>query len=131
MSDFAPTEARLDITRAKYADFPRDPAVLVRLGKHLSKEIHDGANALLRPYGISHPEYNTLMMLFGSPDNRIHPSELADATGEKSANITRLTSQLCDKGLIARAGSESDRRKVTLSLTPKGLALVESFLPDI
>ncbi|NID16243.1 MarR family winged helix-turn-helix transcriptional regulator [Luteibacter yeojuensis] len=131
MRDFAPTEARLDITRAKYPDFPREPAVLVRLIKHLFKEVHDEANAALRPYGLNHPEYNILMMLYGSSDNSMHPSALADAAGEKSANVTRLTTQLCEKGLIARSGTEADRRKVTLTLTPEGLALIADFLPDI
>jgi MarR family transcriptional regulator, negative regulator of the multidrug operon emrRAB len=131
MRDFAPTEARLDITRDKYPAFPREPAVLVRLVKHIFKELQDEANATLRPYGMNHPEYNILMMLYGSPDSRMHPSELADAAGEKSANVTRLTSQLCEKGLIARSGSDEDRRKVTLTLTEKGLATIEAFLPDI
>jgi MarR family transcriptional repressor of emrRAB len=131
VSAFAPTEARLDVTRAKYPDFPRRPAVLVRLIKHLFKEVHDEANAQLRPYGINHPEYNILMMLYGSPDNSMHPSALADAAGEKSANITRLTTQLCEKGYVARSGSVADRRMVTLTLTPEGLALIDGFLPGI
>lgn len=131
MSDFAPTEARLQVTRAKYPGFPRDPAALVRLIKHLSKEIHNEANAVMKPYGLNHPEYNILMMMYGSPDNAVNPSQLADAAGEKSANVTRLTTQLTDKGYIARASSEDDRRKVTLTLTPEGIALIESFLPDI
>jgi MarR family transcriptional repressor of emrRAB len=131
MSDFAPTEARLQVTRAKYPGFPREPAVLVRLVKHLYKEIHDEANAVMKPYGLNHPEYNILMMMYGSPDNALNPSQLADAAGEKSANVTRLTTQLTEKGYIARASSEEDRRKVTLTLTPAGIALIESFLPDI
>lgn len=131
MSDFAPTEARLDVTRGKYPGFPRAPAILVRLIKHLYKEIHDEANAAMRPHGLNHPEYNILMMLYGAPDNTLSPSELAGAAGEKSANVTRLTTQLCEKGYIARAGSEDDRRKVALSLTPEGVALIEQFLPDI
>ena len=131
MQRFAPTEARLDITREKYPAFPRGPAVLVRLVKHLFKEIGDEANAVMRPYGLNHPEYNILMMLYGSPDNSLHPSQLADAAGEKSANVTRLTTQLCEKGYIARSGNDEDRRKVTLTLTPQGVALIESFLPDI
>lgn len=131
MSDFAPTEARLDITREKYPAFPREPAVLVRLVKHLFKEIHDEANGVMRQYGLNHPEYNILMMLYGTPNNSLHPSELADAAGEKSANVTRLTGQLCDKGYIARSGHDEDRRKVTLTLTPEGLALIEDFLPAI
>ena len=68
----------------------------------------------MKPYGLNHPEYNILMMMYGSPDNSLNPSQLADAAGEKSANVTRLTTQLCEKGYIARASSEDDRRKVTL-----------------
>jgi MarR family transcriptional repressor of emrRAB len=131
MSDFAPTEARLQVTLGKYPGFPRDPAALVRLIKHLYKEIHDEANAVMKPYGLNHPEYNILMMMYGSPDNSLNPSQLADAAGEKSANVTRLTTQLSEKGYIARASSEEDRRKVTLTLTAEGIALIESFLPDI
>ncbi|KAF1007697.1 MAG: Transcriptional repressor MprA [Luteibacter sp.] len=131
MPDFAPTEARLLVTCSKYPAFPRQEAALVRLVKHLYKELHDQANASLREFGLNHPEYNILMMLYGSADNALNPSQLADAAGEKSANVTRLTTQLCDKGLIARAGSDEDRRKVTLTLTPKGVETIEGFMPDI
>jgi MarR family transcriptional repressor of emrRAB len=34
-------------------------------------------------------------------------------------------------GLIARAASTDDRRKVELTITPQGQALIESFLPAI
>ncbi|HET6555423.1 MAG TPA: MarR family transcriptional regulator [Dyella sp.] len=131
MSSFLPTEQRLAITCQRHPAFPRDPAVLVRLIKHIYKRVHDDANAMLRPYGINHPEYNLLMMLYGTEGYALHATELADAAGEKSANITRLTNELCDKGLIAREASDEDRRKVTLVLTAEGVALIESFLPDV
>lgn len=131
MSDFSLTEARLDVTRAKYPAFPREPAIVVRLVKHLHKEVNDQANAVLRPYGLNHPEYNVLMMLYGAADNALNPSLLADAAGEKLANVTRITTRLCEKGYVARSGDDGDRRKVTLTLTPEGLALIESFLPHI
>ncbi|MBB3226329.1 MarR family transcriptional repressor of emrRAB [Luteibacter sp. Sphag1AF] len=131
MASFAPTEQRLDVTLGKYPAFPRQPAALVRLVKHLYKQIHDEANAMLRPYGLNHPEYNILMMMYGTPDTAMNPSQLTEAAGEKSANVTRLTNELCQKGLIARTGSDGDRRKVTLTLTPAAIALIESFLPDI
>lgn len=131
MSDFASTEQRLAVTCRRYPDFPRRPGVLVRLIKHIYKLLHDEANAVLKPYGINHPQYNLLMMLYGTSSGTMLPSELADAAGEKSANITRLTNELTDKGLITRSASADDRRKVELSLTPKGLALIDSFLPEI
>jgi MarR family transcriptional repressor of emrRAB len=131
MADFAPTEQRLAVTCRRYPEFPRRPATLVRLIKHIHKLLHDDANLSLKPYGINHPEYNLLMMLYGSPSGTMSPSELADAAGEKSANITRLTNELCDKGLIARNASAEDRRKIELSLTSQGQALLERLLPDI
>lgn len=131
MSSFLPTEQRLAVTRQRYPAFPRDAAVLIRLIKHIYRRVQDDANALLRPYGINHPEYNLLMMLYGTDGYSLHPTELADAAGEKSANITRLTNALADKGLIARNASDEDRRKITLTLTDDGVALIESFLPEI
>jgi MarR family transcriptional repressor of emrRAB len=131
MSSFAPTEQRLVVTRERFPAFPHEPAMLVRLIRHIFRQVHDEANAVLKPYGLNHPEYNLLMMIYGTRDGAMTPSELAEAAGEKSANITRLTNELCDKALIARAGSDEDRRKVVLTLTSAGQALIESFLPDI
>ena len=131
MSSFVPTEDRLAVTRERYPAFPRASAVLVRLVKHIHTLVHDEANAVLKPFGVTHPEYNLLMMIYGTRDGAMTPSELADAAGEKSANVTRLTTQLCDKGFIDRVGSDADRRKVVLTLTPTGQALIDSFLPAI
>ena len=131
MGSFDPTEQRLNVTCERYPAFPRKPAILVRLIKHLYKRIHANANTLLRPYGISHPEYDVLMMLLGTPDRSLSPSEVAEAVGEKMANVTRLTNQLCSKGLIRRAGSTEDRRKVVLTLEPAGEALLESMIGDL
>ncbi|MBP1474288.1 MarR family transcriptional regulator [Frateuria sp. MAH-13] len=131
MTSFLPTEQRLAVTRRRHPAFPRAPAVLVRLIKHLHKRIHDDANAALKCFGLNHPQYNLLMMLYGTEDGGLSASELAQSSGEKAANITRLTNELCEKGLIERAASEDDRRKLILSLTPAGLVLIERLLPSI
>ncbi|MBB5737128.1 MarR family transcriptional repressor of emrRAB [Xanthomonas campestris] len=130
MSSFDPTASRVDHTCVRYPAFPREPAVLVRLIKHLYKRLHTQGCARLKPYGISPPEYEILMMLYGTPEQAITPTEVAEAASEKPANITRLTDQLCEKGLIARGSSPDDRRKIMLTLQPAGLALINSLLPD-
>jgi MarR family transcriptional repressor of emrRAB len=131
MSSFLPTEQRLAVTRRRHPAFPRGPAALVRLVKHLHKRVHDDANAALKPFGLNHAQYNLLMMLYGTDGQGLSASELAQSSGEKAANITRLTNELCEKGLIERAASEDDRRKLILSLTPAGVSLIERFLPAI
>lgn len=131
ISPFFATEQRLALTCERFPSFPRDPAILVRLVKSIHKRVHDDANALLRPLGVNHPEYNLLMMLYGSEGHALNPSQLAEAAAEKSANITRLTNALCDKQLVARSADANDRRKVALTLTPAGRAMIEGLLPDI
>ena len=130
MSSFDPTAKRVDHTCERYPPFPREPAVLVRLIKHLYKRLHTQACVRLKPHGISPPEYEILMMLYGTPGQAITPTEVAEAASEKPANITRLTDQLHEKGLIARASSPDDRRKITLTLAPAGLALIDRLLPE-
>ncbi|WAT13873.1 MarR family winged helix-turn-helix transcriptional regulator [Xanthomonas fragariae] len=130
MSSFEPTASRVNHTCLRYPAFPREPAVLVRLIKHLYKRLHTHGCMRLKPYGISPPEYEILMMLYGTPDQSITPTEVSEAASEKPANITRLTDQLCEKGLIKRCNSPDDRRKIVLTLLPAGLALIESLLPD-
>ncbi|MET3147654.1 UNVERIFIED_ORG: MarR family transcriptional repressor of emrRAB [Xanthomonas axonopodis] len=102
----------------------------MRLIKHLHKRLHTLGCVRLKPYGISPPEYEILMMLYGTPEQSITPTEVAEAASEKPANITRLTDQLCEKGLITRTSSPEDRRKIVLTLRPAGLALIERLLPD-
>jgi MarR family transcriptional repressor of emrRAB len=131
MSSFAPTEQHLAITARRYPAFPRQAATVMRLIRHLQRRVHDQANAALKPWGINHPQYNLLMMMYGTEDYSLHPSQLAEAAGEKSANITRLTNELCAMGLIERGAAADDRRKVTLRLTAAGLALIDAYLPDV
>lgn len=131
MSSFAPTEQHLAITARRYPAFPRQAATVMRLIRHLQRRVHDQANAALKPWGINHPQYNLLMMMYGTEDYTLNPSQLAEAAGEKLANITRLTNELCAKGLIERGAAVDDRRKVTLRLTPAGLALIDAYLPHV
>jgi len=132
MSGFDATEARILHTHERFAGFPRDAAVLVRLIKHIHAQIHDAANAVLREHGLNHTDYNILMMIYGSADNAVNPSQLGSAAGEKAANITRVCNALCEKGLISRvADSGGDRRKVVLSLTASGRRRIESLLPQM
>lgn len=48
-----------------------------------------------------------------------------------AGSLTRLLDELEQRDLVARARSETDRRVVTLSLTPQGLAMVENLLPRV
>lgn len=56
------------------------------------------------------------------------PSELAEFLKIDRASITRLLDKLDAQGLIERIRQESDRRSVTLQVTPNGKALSAELL---
>ncbi len=58
-------------------------------------------------------------------------AELARDICHDAGSLTRILDELEQRDLIARVRSETDRRVVTLSMTPQGLALVEGLLPRI
>ena len=131
MSRFDATENRINLTHQRFPGYPREPAMLVRLVKAIAQHVHDTDNLVLRQYGLNHTDYNVLMMLYGCQQEGMTVTQLRDAAAEKSANVTRVCNILCDRGWMARYADPQDRRRVLVSLTPEGEALVEQFLPSM
>jgi MarR family transcriptional repressor of emrRAB len=84
----------------------------------------------LEPYGQSSSGYIGMMMLLGSNKQSLNPSELAAMIGERRANMTRICDELVGHGLVVRRTDPDDRRRVNLSLSDKGLALLETIQPQ-
>ncbi|MDB5985860.1 MAG: MarR family transcriptional regulator, partial [Nevskia sp.] len=76
---FSAAEACIAMTSQRLREFPAQHAALVRLSRHINKLSQESANQTLRPHGLNFVAYNALMMLYGSEDNRLSPSQLADA----------------------------------------------------
>lgn len=131
LSRFNATERMIDGLHGRYSKLPHREAKLIRLVRHVYHEGEDQLNALLRQYGLCYSEYGILMMLYSNAGHGINPSELSVASGEKGANLTRICNALFKRGLIDRVPSLEDRRKVVLSLSTQGEALIERLLPVI
>lgn len=86
---------------------------------------------LLAPHGLSALGYITMMALYSRPENLANPSELSEATGETRGNMTRICDELVDKGWMRRVPNVDDRRRVDLSLTDSGMALLDEVAPRL
>jgi len=93
--------------------------------------IMDDLNNRLAPYGLSHVAYFAMNTLYSITDNLANPSELCVITGETRANMTRICDDLVEKALMRRATNLEDRRRVDLSLTDEGIALLKTVIPDL
>lgn len=89
------------------------------------------AGRLLEPHGLTAMGYITMMALYSRPGNLANPSELSELTGETRGNMTRICDDLVDKGWMHRVPNAEDRRRVDLSLTDAGMALLNSVAPDM
>ena len=57
--------------------------------------------------------------------------DLAYATAQHPAGISRLVEELQESGLVEREHDEADRRKLMVRVTPKGKAWFESLAPTV
>lgn len=78
---------------------------------------------VLRPFNLSLQQFNILNIL-----NNQYPAPstiklLAKQMLDETSNVSRLVEKLRKKELISRAPSETDRRKVEISITKEGLAI--------
>lgn len=128
---FAPADARLALTAKRFPAFDRETVTLARLTNFVAKGLANNANQALKRHGLNHTGYAVMVMLYGSLDQTLTPSQLVDATHEKSANITRICDDLLRQDLISREVDPDDRRKVQVRLTAAGEEMITRILPDI
>jgi DNA-binding MarR family transcriptional regulator len=85
--------------------------------------------ALFEDEELTFSQWTTLVALH---DGRISTAgDLAHNICHDAGSLTRLIDQMEKRGFVTRARSESDRRVVTLALTPHGRAVVEALAPKV
>jgi DNA-binding MarR family transcriptional regulator len=85
----------------------------------------------LKPYGISPEQYNVLRILRGQHPKPASINILNERMLDKMSNVSRLVKKLRLKDLIQRGECTIDRRQVDITITDKGLDLLEKLDLDI
>ena len=85
--------------------------------------------AMLKPYDLSPAQYNVLRILKGAGEAGRNCQEIGERLIAKDPDITRLIDRLLERGLVARARSEEDRRVVITRISRDGLALLAKIAP--
>ena len=86
-----------------------------------------GLAEVLKPAGLSEPQYNILRILRGTGTAGCACREIGERMVTRDPDITRLLDRLESAGLVARAREQKDRRVVTTRITEKGLELLKSL----
>ncbi len=73
---------------------------------------------------LSSEQYNVLRILRGQKGNPANLSTIQERMLNKMSNTTRLVDKLIKKELVTRQSCESNRRKIEIYITKKGLNLL-------
>ncbi len=83
-----------------------------------------GLAEVLKPAGLSGPQYNILRILRGTSPAGCACRELGERMVTRDPDITRLLDRLEARGLVARERGREDRRVVKTCITEKGLRVL-------
>ena len=85
----------------------------------------------LRPFGISAQQFNVLRILKGQFPNPSSLILIRERMLDKESNASRLIDKLVSTGLTKRIQCPNDRRQVEITITEKGVELLNQINPKV
>ncbi len=83
---------------------------------------------VLRPYSLTLTGFRVLMMLRGA-GGTLSPAEIAARLGSARATVTGVLDSLEKRSSVLRSPHPDDRRRLQISITDTGRALLDELLP--
>ena len=115
----------------KQADFTDDFMKAVLNILVTADRLSSLTNAALKPFGVSKEQFNVLRILRGQHPNPSSLQLISERMISKSSNATRLVEKLRQKGYVERSLCPTNRRKVDILITKKGLDALEEMDPVV
>ncbi len=100
---------------------------ILKTGNWLDSNI----SKVLKLSGITHIQFNILRILEGCYPNSLNVGEIKEKIVFSNSDITRLLNRLINKNLLTRKINSKNKRKVDITITTKGLELIQILLPEI
>lgn len=91
--------------------------------------VGDFFSDILKPFDLSSEQYNVLRILRGQKGKPANMSVIQERMIAKSSNTTRLVDKLIIKELVVRKICSTNKRKMEITITNKGLQVLEDLEP--
>jgi DNA-binding MarR family transcriptional regulator len=115
-----PALSRKDLRGDQLGDLYLRPGFLLRRAHQIAVGIFEEECAAI---GLTPPQHGVLITIERHPG--IDQAGLARALGFDRATIGQVTRGLAVRGLLRRASSKEDRRRKTLTVTPRGVSVLK------
>jgi len=93
--------------------------------------LQDALKMIIKPYGISLPQYNVLRILNGRKKGYATCGDLKAVMLDKNPDVTRLCDKLVDKAMISRHCNAKNKRQILLQISDKGEEVLAQINPKI
>jgi MarR family transcriptional regulator, organic hydroperoxide resistance regulator len=93
-------------------------AMMIKAGQ---REFERRTNEAMRPLGLTAAQADAIVVI--GQAQPVSLKELGELLIAEAGHPSRLVDRLVEAGLVERRGADDDRRRVELSLTPKGRRL--------
>jgi len=119
------TRLRDEIKQLRPFDSLEQEALLNVL--HTADALMQQLGAVLKPFKLSHSQYNVLRILRGASPDGLACQEISERMISRDPDITRLLDRLEARDLVTRRRDQRDRRVVMVRITPEGLRLLDTL----
>jgi DNA-binding MarR family transcriptional regulator len=89
--------------------------------------LRDRQMEVFKAFDVLPQHYNVLRIIKGKHPEPCSPGEIKEVMLDKGNDVTRLVDKLVKKGLVKRNLCESNRRKIDLQITEKGLTFLKEL----
>ena len=108
------------------SEIPLQKRTIIHLTLVYNK-INEEIALVLKPFEISVQQFNVLRILKGQKGKPANLSTINERMVTKMSNTTRLVDKLILKEYAYRKVCPENRRKVEITITPNGMALLENL----
>ena len=85
----------------------------------------------VKPLDISMEQHNVMRILLGKNPEQMCVKDIGSRMLEKSSNVPRIIDKLVEKKLAKRVPSKEDKRETLVSLTEKGISVIQQAKEQI
>lgn len=102
---------------------------MLYLVKQVELAIRTRLDDLVRPAGLTVPQYTAMTVLERQPD--LTAAQLARRSFVTAQSMADIVTALLDRGLLERHRDPTDRRRLLLALTATGQRMLDEYRPRV
>lgn len=88
--------------------------------------LYNKISAVLKPYNLTHEQFNVLRILKGSHPNKMCQKDILSRMIAPNSNLTLIIKKLVDKNYVQVSQSDTDKRHYDITITEQGSTILES-----